>query len=210
CMAAAWDGEGPPILPDDRAQLVDPIIAYQIVHMLEGVVDRGTGRRAQRVGKPLAGKTGTTNEYVDALFFGFSPDLVVGIWMGFDTPRTLGEGEGGGSVAGVVFTEFMERALADEAPIPFRIPPGVRLVSVDARTGGLPTLGSEEIILEAFRPGTEPGRVFADNSNLSLSGTGDNSLFGRTPPPEGPRIDPVTGELIESDVIVEDIDEDIY
>ncbi|MEL6724612.1 MAG: penicillin-binding protein 1A [Pseudomonadota bacterium] len=210
CMATAWDGKGPPILPDDRAQLVDPIIAYQIVHMLEGVVDRGTGRRAQRVGKPLAGKTGTTNEYVDALFFGFSPDLVVGIWMGFDTPRTLGEGEGGGSVAGVVFTEFMERALADEAPIPFRIPPGVRLVSVDARTGGLPTLGSEEIILEAFRPGTEPGRVFADNSNLSLSGTGDNSLFGRTPPPEGPRIDPVTGELIESDVIVEDIDEDIY
>ncbi|MEO1303649.1 MAG: penicillin-binding protein 1A, partial [Pseudomonadota bacterium] len=190
CVAETWDGGPPPILPDDRKQLVDPIVAYQLVHMLEGVIDRGTGRRANRIGKPLAGKTGTTNEYVDALFFGFSPDLVVGIWTGFDTPRTLGEGEGGGSVAGVVFTEFMERALAEEAPIPFRIPPGVRLVSVDARTGELPTFGSDEIILEAFRPGTEPGRVFADNSNLSLSGTGANSIFGQTPVAPGPQFDP--------------------
>lgn len=210
CVAEAWDGEGPPILPDDRDQLVDPIIAYQIVHMLEGVVERGTGRRAKRIGKPLAGKTGTTNDYVDALFFGFSPDLVVGIWTGFDQPRSLGEGEGGGSVAGVIFTEFMERALAEEAPIPFRIPPGVRLVSVDALTGGVPTLASDEIILEAFRPGTEPGRAFASTSNLSLSGTGDTSIFGSTPTELGPTIDPETGELIESDVSVDDIDEDIY
>ncbi|MEP1143667.1 MAG: PBP1A family penicillin-binding protein [Henriciella sp.] len=210
CDAEAWDGEGPPILPDDRDQLVDPIIAYQVVHMLEGVVERGTGRRAKRVGKPLAGKTGTTNDYVDALFFGFSPDLVVGIWTGFDQPRSLGEGEGGGSVAGVIFTEFMERALAEEAPIPFRIPPGVRLVSVDALTGGIPTAASNEIILEAFRPGTEPGRAFENTSNLSLSGTGDTSIFGRSTPDTGPRIDPETGEVLESDVIVDDIDEDIY
>ncbi|MEO1188807.1 MAG: penicillin-binding transpeptidase domain-containing protein, partial [Pseudomonadota bacterium] len=209
CDATEWDGQAPPVLPDDRAQLVDPIIAYQIVHMLEGVVDRGTGRRARRVGKPLAGKTGTTNDYVDALFFGFSPDLVVGIWTGFDTPRTLGEGEGGGAVAGVIFTEFMERALADEPAIPFRIPPGVRLVSVDATTGGLPTFDSQEIILEAFRPGTEPGRVFADNSNLSLSGVGDSSIFQNSMPVE-PQIDPETGEPIISDVIEDNIDEDIY
>ncbi|MEO1552695.1 MAG: penicillin-binding protein 1A [Pseudomonadota bacterium] len=209
CEAAEWDGMSPPSLPDDRAQLVDPIIAYQVVHMLEGVVERGTGRRARRIGKPLAGKTGTTNDYVDALFFGFSPDLVVGIWTGFDTPRTLGEGEGGGAVAGVIFTEFMERALADEPAIPFRIPPGVRLVSVDATTGGLPTFDTREIILEAFRPGTEPGRAFAGDSNLTLSGVGDSSIFGTSVPVE-PQIDPETGEPIISDVIVEDIDEDIY
>ncbi len=209
CEAPAWDGLSPPTLPDDREQLVDPIIAYQVVHMLEGVVERGTGRRARRVGKPLAGKTGTTNDYVDALFFGFSPDLVVGIWTGFDTPRSLGDGEGGGSVAGVVFTEFMQRALEDEPALPFRIPPGVRLVSVDAKTGGLPTFGSEEVILEAFRPGTEPGMVFSENTNLSLSGDGDSSIFGTQTPIE-PQIDPETGETIESDVIVEDIDEDIY
>lgn len=210
CDAVEWNGLAPPTLPDDRDQLVDPIIAYQLVHMLEGVVERGTGRRAKRIGKPLAGKTGTTNDYVDALFFGFSPDLVVGIWTGFDTPRTLGEGEGGGSVAGVIFTEFMERALADEPPIPFRIPPGVRLMSVDATTGGIPTFDSNEIILEAFRPGTEPGRAFADTSNLSLSGTGDGSIFGQAPTSVGPQIDPETGEIIESDVSVENIDEDIY
>lgn len=209
CEAEAWDGSAPPALPDDRKQLVDPIIAYQVVHMLEGVVERGTGRRARRIGKPLAGKTGTTNDYVDALFFGFSPDLVVGIWTGFDTPRTLGEGEGGGSVAGVIFTEFMERALADEPAIPFRIPPGVRLVSVDATTGGLPTFETNEIILEAFRPGTEPGRAFSDNSTLSLSGDGDSSIFGTGTPVE-PQFDPVTGEPIESDVILTDIEDEVY
>jgi penicillin-binding protein 1A len=181
CVTEAWDGQRPPVLEDTRQQLVDPIIAYQIVHMLEGVVERGTGRRAKRIGKPLAGKTGTTNDYVDALFFGFSPDLVVGIWTGFDEPRSLGENEGGGVVAGVIFTEFMERALADEPALPFRIPPGVRLVSIDHRTGNLPTFSSEEVILEAFRPGTEPGMVFAGDGTLSLSGTQDGDLFGRQP-----------------------------
>ncbi len=208
CESLQWDGSAPPELPDDRKQLVDPIIAYQLVHMLEGVVERGTGRRAKRVGKPLAGKTGTTNDYVDALFFGFSPDLVVGIWTGFDTPKTLGEGEGGGSVAGVIFTEFMERALEEEAGVPFRIPPGVRLVSVDAATGALPTFGSTDVILEAFRPGTEPGMVFNQDTGLSLSGDGDDSIFNRAP--QQPQIDPETGEPIETDVIVEDIEGDIY
>ncbi|MEL7230904.1 MAG: penicillin-binding transpeptidase domain-containing protein, partial [Pseudomonadota bacterium] len=178
CVTEAWSGQRPPILPDTREQLVDPIIAYQVVHMLEGVVERGTGRRAKRVGKPLAGKTGTTNDYVDALFFGFSPDLVVGIWTGFVEPRSLGDGEGGGSVAGVVFTEFMQRALEDEPALPFRIPPGVRLVEVDHITGQLPTLQSDEIILEAFRPGTEPGLFFADTDGLSVSGNGGQGLFG--------------------------------
>ena len=201
CVADAWDGSGPPELPDDRRQLVDPIIAYQIVHMLEGVVERGTARRARRVGKPLAGKTGTTNDYHDALFYGFSPDLVVGIWMGFDTPKTLGANEGGGSVAGVVFTEFMERALEDKPAIPFRIPPGVRLVSIDADTGDLPSMSSDTIILEAFRPGTEPGMVFSGEDRLRLSGE-NGSIFGTVTPPE---IDEETGEPVEDTTIECDI-----
>ncbi len=181
CTADSWDGEEPPELPDNREQLVDPVIAYQVVHMLEGVVERGTARRAKRVGKPLAGKTGTTNDYVDALFYGFSPDLVVGIWVGFDTPKTLGEGEAGGSVAGVIFTDFMEEALKDAPPLPFRIPPGVRLVSVDHDTGGLPSTGSGEVILEAFRPGTEPGATFDSRGDFSISGNrGSSSSLGDT------------------------------
>ncbi|MEM6533998.1 MAG: penicillin-binding protein 1A [Pseudomonadota bacterium] len=206
CSAAGWDGvSGPPVLPDTRKQLVDPIVAYQLVHMLQGVVERGTGRRARRVGKPLAGKTGTTNDYVDALFFGFSPDLVVGIYMGFDEPRTLGQGEGGGSVAGVVFTEFMERALADKPALPFRIPPGVRLVNIDARTGRPPTFTSETIILEAFRPGTEPGMSFDIDQGISISGTGSSDFE-----PLLPQVDPETGALIESDIVDVDIDGDVY
>ena len=185
CSAEAWDGEEPPQLEDNREQLVDPIIAYQIVHMLEGVVERGTARRASRIGKPLAAKTGTTNDYVDALTFGFSPDLVVGIWVGFDTPKSLGEGEAGGSVAGVIFTDFMEAALEDEPALPFRIPPGVRLVSVDHATGGIPTGGSGEIIVEAFRPGTEPGAVFDDRGGFSISGNRGASENGN-----GDTIDP--------------------
>ena len=175
CDALEWDGEGPPILPDNRKQLVDPVIAYQVTHMLEGVVERGTARRARRIGKPLAGKTGTTNDYVDALFYGFSPDLVVGIWVGFDSPKSLGEGESGGSVAGVIFTDFMTEALKDEPALPFRIPPGVRLVQVDHETGGLPTAGSGEVIVEAFRPGTEPGAVFDNDLDFSISGSRSGS-----------------------------------
>ena len=171
CDALEWDGGKPPVLPDNRDQLIDPVIAYQVVHMLEGVVERGTARRASRIGKPLAGKTGTTNDYMDALFYGFSPDLVVGIWVGFDTPKTLGEGESGGSVAGVIFTDFMETALENEPALPFRIPPGVRLVQVDHDTGDLPTPSSDEVIVEAFRPGTEPGAVFDEDSDFSISGS---------------------------------------
>ena len=170
CKAEEWDGDRPPALPDNREQLIDPVIAYQIVHMLEGVVERGTARRARRVGKPLAGKTGTTNDYMDALFYGFSPDLVVGIWVGFDTPKSLGVGEAGGSVGAPIFTDFMEKALEDEPALPFRIPPGVRLVQVDHDTGDLPTAATSQVIVEAFRPGTEPGARFDEDEPFSISG----------------------------------------
>ncbi|KCZ89665.1 penicillin-binding protein 1A [Hyphomonas jannaschiana] len=173
CQAEEWDGQEPPQLAEVGEQVLDPIVAYQITHMLEGVVERGTGRRALRVGKPLAGKTGTTDDYRDAIFMGFSPDLVVGVRVGFDDNRSLGEGEAGGSVAAPIFTEFMEKALADQPAIPFRIPPGVRLVKIDARTGELPGPDTSVIIDEAFRPGTEPGLSVFNSSDdcLSISGS---------------------------------------
>ena len=173
CQEPEWNGEEPPQLAEVGEQVLDPIVAYQITHMLEGVVERGTGRRALKVGKPLAGKTGTTNEYRDALFMGFSPDLVVGVRVGFDDNRSLGQGEAGGSVAAPIFTEFMEKALADQPATPFRIPPGVRLVKIDARTGELPGPDTSVIIDEAFRPGTEPGLAAFNSSDdcLSISGS---------------------------------------
>lgn len=197
CIAEEWTGEGPPIFEDTRKQVLDPVTAYQMTHMLEGVVQRGTGRRALRVGKPLAGKTGTTDNYVDALFMGFSPDLVVGVWVGFDEPRSLGEGEAGGSVGAPIFTEFMEKALVDAPALPFRIPPGVRLVEIDAETGKLPTPTTTKRITEAFRPGTEPGVSFEDESS-SIFSSGSSGLFG-TPAPTSP-VTPEGGEpLLDAD-----------
>lgn len=156
--SAPWRRQAPPTLPDARRQVLDPITAYQIVSMAEGVVTRGTATTVATLGYPLGGKTGTTNDYKDAWFVGFSPDLVVGVWTGFDQPQNMGEGETGGRIAAPIFRDFMRVALQGTSPTPFRIPAGVRLVRVDRATGGLPTAATTDTILEAFRPGTEPTR----------------------------------------------------
>ncbi|MGH6946256.1 MAG: penicillin-binding protein 1A [Kiloniellales bacterium] len=156
CQVDDWYGQKPPELPDIRDQLTDPASAYQIVSMLQGVVERGTGVRIKSVGRPLAGKTGTTNDSQDAWFIGFSPDLAVGVFAGFDEPRSLGKREQGASVAVPIFRDFMAEALEGQPAIPFRIPPGIRLVRVNAATGRLARPGDSNVILEAFKPGTIP------------------------------------------------------
>jgi len=156
CRASFWTSQPVPLLADTREQLSDPASAYQIVSMLKGVVDRGTGRSIHSIGKPLGGKTGTTNDSVDAWFIGFSPDLAVGVFTGFDTPRSLGKREQGASVAVPIFKAFMKEALADSTATPFRIPPGIRLVRVDATSGRPARSGDRKVILEAFKPGTVP------------------------------------------------------
>lgn len=156
CNNVEWDGEYAPVIADIREQVADPRSAYQIVSMLHGVVQRGTGRRIRAVGKPLGGKTGTTNDSVDTWFIGFSPDLAVGVFAGFDQPRPLGRRETGSSIAVPIFRDFMAEALRDEPPIPFRIPSGIRLVRVNAKTGKRAVRGDRPVILEAFKAGTEP------------------------------------------------------
>ncbi len=170
CRLAAWDGTPPPQLPDTRDQVLDPRTAYQIVSLLEGVVQRGTGIRIRSVGKPLAGKTGTSNDSVDTWFIGFSPDLVVGVFMGFDTPMSLGKHEFGNTTAVPVFRDFMAAALKGKPAVPFRIPPGIRLVRVNARTGLPAAPGDKNVIFEAFIPGTEPrgSRPVLDGSDKVL------------------------------------------
>ncbi|MCR4377916.1 MAG: penicillin-binding protein 1A [Rhodospirillales bacterium] len=157
CAAVAWtDDLMVPEIPDLRQQLTDPASAYQMVSMLEGVVQRGTGASIRVVGKPLAGKTGTTNDSQDAWFIGFSPDLAVGVFIGFDEPRSLGDKEQGASVAAPVFRDFMKDALENQPPVPFRIPPGIHLVRINAATGLPAVAGDKDVILEAFKPGTVP------------------------------------------------------
>ena len=156
CRAETWTRQPVPVIPDTREPVTNPASAYQMVSMLRGVVERGTGRRVKAVGKPLAGKTGTTNNSYDTWFIGFSPDLAVGVFAGFDRPRTLGRAEQGASVAGPVFRDFMAAALEEKPAIPFRVPPGIRLVRVNGLTGRLARPGDRGVILEAFKPGTVP------------------------------------------------------
>ncbi len=158
CLADHWDYQPEPELPDVRDEVLDKVTAYQLVSMMEGVVQRGTGIRIRALGRPLAGKTGTTDESFDTWFVGFSPDLVVGVFVGFDTPRSLGRNEEGASVAVPIFRDFMADALKDEKAIPFRIPEGVRLVRVDPVSGQLAQAGASNTILEAFRQGSFPNK----------------------------------------------------
>ena len=175
CRVDAIAGQDVPEIPDIREQVADALSAYQVVSMLQGVVKRGTGRKVRAVGKPMAGKTGTTNDGIDTWFIGFSPDLVAGVFVGFDTPRTLGPRETGSSVSAPIFRDFMKAALSDQPAIPFRIPPGIRLVRVNATTGLVARKGDRNVILEAFKPGTEPTGeegVLDGSDPLSAAGAG--------------------------------------
>ncbi|HEX2215659.1 MAG TPA: penicillin-binding protein 1A [Xanthobacteraceae bacterium] len=158
CNAQRWNNQPEPTLVDRREQVIDPMTAYQITSMMEGVVLRGTGTTLREVGKPVAGKTGTTNDWKDAWFVGFSADLAVGVYIGYDKPRTLGTSSAatGGHLAAPIVREFMKMALAGKPAVPFRVPPGIKLIRVDPRTGTRAGPGSERVILEAFKPGTAP------------------------------------------------------
>ncbi len=124
-----------PTPPEQVERVADAATVYQLTHMLEGVVERGTATKAKILGRPLAGKTGTTNDSRDTWFMGFTPDLLVGTYVGFDTPRSLGKKETGGAVALPGFIEFMQAAMKDVPPKPFPVPPNIRFVAVDKHSG---------------------------------------------------------------------------
>jgi penicillin-binding protein 1A len=161
CEAAKWEGQDEPDFradetdPDTR-QVIDPHTAYQITSMMEGVVQRGTGTALKAVGKPIAGKTGTTNQAKDAWFVGYTPDLVVGVFVGYDSPKPMGDQTTGGLVAAPIARDFLIEALKDKPAVPFRIPPGIKLVRIDRHTGASATADNPESIVEAFKPDTAP------------------------------------------------------
>ncbi|MDZ4867553.1 MAG: penicillin-binding protein 1A [Alphaproteobacteria bacterium] len=169
CNAETWEGQEEPLIASDAENILDARTAYQIVHMLEGVIERGTAVVARDVGVPLAGKTGTTNDYKDAWFVGFSPNLTVGIYIGFDQPTSLGHGETGGANSAPIFRDFMKEAVGTQPPIPFRVPPGIRLVRVDLKSGRPSSAGA---VLEAFKAGTEPGSGYIPKGDAFGSGMG--------------------------------------
>jgi penicillin-binding protein 1A len=165
--------------------VIDPMTAYQITEMMEGVVQRGTATVVRDVGKPIAGKTGTTNDEKDAWFVGFSPDVVVGIYVGYDKPRNLGARATGGALAAPIAKDFLKLALADKPAVPFRVPAGIKLIRVDAKTGMRAGPGDGgRTILEAFKPGTAPpdnysviGVADADGRSLQVSPDTDRQFM---------------------------------
>jgi penicillin-binding protein 1A len=163
CDAREWSGQDEPELVDDRPQIIDPMSAYQMVSIMEGVVQRGTAQKLKVLERPIAGKTGTTNDEKDGWFIGFTPDLVVGAYMGFDNPSPMGHGETGGNVSAPIVREFFRIALADQPPIPFRAPTGIKFVRVNLKTG-LPAGDNDpRAIMEAFKPTQDPlGAVATD------------------------------------------------
>jgi penicillin-binding protein 1A len=198
CNDAAWHDQQEPLLSDTREQIMDPRTAYQIVSILEGVVQRGTGQSVKAVGKPLAGKTGTSQDSQSVWFIGFSPDLAAGVYVGFDDPRTLGkdaigEDEQGATVSAPIFRDFMKNALADAPPTPFRVAPGIEEVSINGITGDPAPPGSPGSIIEAFKAGTAPGEanapvdsvIGADVGNLDAASTGASNTPGGTPATRG-------------------------
>src|SRR3954463_7082835 len=171
CSAEKWSGQDEPKLIDKREQVLDPLTAYQMVSILEGVVQRGTAQRLkEKITKPLAGKTGTTNEAKDLWFVGFSPDLAGGVYIGFDKPRSMGDSAQASQFAAPIFGDFMAAALKDKPATPFRVPPGIKLVRVNVASGQ--RAGSGEgggTILEAFKPGTGPPEGYVSYPGASAS-----------------------------------------
>ena len=141
-----------PLLSDDRPQITSPASAFQMVSMLEGVVKRGTGRYISDLGLAVAGKTGTTNDNTNGWFIGFTPDLVVGVFVGYDLPRPLGKSETGSTVAVPIFGDFMTRSQIDKPVIPFRRPNDILLIPVHAETGERVLPGDKNAIIEVFKP----------------------------------------------------------
>ena len=166
-----------PNLEEIKKIIIDPRLTYQITSMMEGVIKRGTAIKLKDLNVPIAGKTGTTNKNKDAWFIGFTPDLVIGVYVGYDQPKSLGYKQTGSSVAVPIFKKFAEKIKINKNKKPFRIPSGISFVRIDPKTGNVST--SQGSIVEPFILGSEP---YSDNikiidglenfNNDSISGTG--------------------------------------
>ena len=137
-------------------QVIDPQIAYITNHLLQEVVERGTGWRVKALKRPVAGKTGTTNDLFDAWFIGFTPSLVAGVWIGFDDLRPLGKHETGSRAASPVFLYFMEKALESKPVESFSPPEGIVFARIDPETGMPAKAGEANSVFQCFLEGTEP------------------------------------------------------
>ncbi|MCB0366036.1 MAG: transglycosylase domain-containing protein [Bdellovibrionales bacterium] len=157
----------PPLYFEDPGQLMDTQTAYIATSLLQGVVEEegGTGRAARAVGRPVAGKTGSTSGYYDAWFIGYSPDISTGVWVGYDEEKSLGKGEVGGRAALPVWIEFMKFAHEGLPVRNFSVPDGIVFANIDNETGKLASASSTDVVRQAFKEGTEPGEAGTENTS---------------------------------------------
>jgi penicillin-binding protein 1A len=167
CNASDWNGQAMPRPPNRTRQLLDPMAAFQMVHIMEGVIQRGTATVLRDLDRPLFGRTGTTNGPTNVWFVGGSPDIVAGVYLGYDQPRPMGGWAQGGRISAPIWKEWAQTALKDQPKTPFVAPPGIRWVRIDRGTGkrvfGVFPVTEDpkaSVIWEAFQPQTEPRRNF--------------------------------------------------
>ncbi|MGH6707293.1 MAG: penicillin-binding protein 1A [Sphingomicrobium sp.] len=178
CTGEDWDGKAMPRPPSRMKQVIDAQAAYQMVHIMEGVVERGTATILRDLNRPMFGKTGTTSGPTNVWFVGGTPEVVAGVYLGYDQPRPMGSYAQGGRVAAPVFKQFAQAAFKDMPKIPFVAPPGIRMVRIDRATGkrvfgSFPTTvdPKSSVIWEAFQPETEPRRSFRRSVELAKAQT---------------------------------------
>jgi len=178
CNAEDWDRKAMPRPPSRTKQLIDAQAAYQMVHIMEGVVERGTATVLRDLDRPMFGKTGTTSGPTNVWFVGGTPEVVAGVYLGYDQPRSMGGYAQGGRIAAPVFKQFAQAAFKDMPKIPFVAPPGIRMVRIDRVTGkkvfgAFPTAvdPKSSVIWEAFQPETEPRRSFRRSIELAKAQT---------------------------------------
>lgn len=167
CNATDWNGKAMPRPPNRTRQLIEPMAAFQMVHIMEGVIQRGTATVLRDLNRPLFGKTGTTSGPTNVWFVGGTPDIVAGVYLGYDRPRSLGGYAQGGRISAPIFKQWAQTALKDEPKVPFVAPAGIRWVRIDRGTGKrvygtFPTQEDPKssVIWEAFQPQTEPRRSY--------------------------------------------------
>lgn len=180
CPAEGWTSQDEPRLLDKRERVIDPMSAYQMVSIMEGVITRGTATVLKPLGRTLAGKTGTTNDAKDVWFVGFSPDLAVGVYLGFDKPKSLGTSATAGQYAAPIFRDFMKEALAGKPNLQFRVPPGIKFIRVNSATGQRTSAGDPQAILEPFKPNTAPPESYNFGTTATGVSTGGGGLGSTT------------------------------
>jgi penicillin-binding protein 1A len=180
-----WNGlvleENLPLAKEAQEAVLDPKVAFLITSLLRSVVDYGTAVAVQPLKRPIAGKTGTTSDYKDAWFLGYTPQMITGVWIGFDEDRPIGRNETGTRSSAPIWLSYMQEAMKDLPVEDFAVPEGVIQVKVDTQTGDVPTSTTNRSIYEYFIDGQAPGQTpkLDENSNLAAL-TGDEPKVLKT------------------------------